>query len=163
MSRPVMPDDQLSDYLPTQAVADFLATESKVPLDGIIFPSVQANGLGLNVVLFQKSSRVDELDIPKGTEVASHSHVTDEDGSYPDYTVYETVPPPEPEQERETPLHPFMIPSPNWDDIIGSDYREVTLRTDPQEVWVHFVEGVTIETNEHKVRRHRWTKTDTPF
>lgn len=163
MSRPVMPDDQMSDYLPTQAVADFLATESKTPLDGIIFPSVQANGSGLNVVLFHKSSRVEELDIPKDTDISAHTHSTDDDGPYPDFTVYEEVPPAEPEPEEEKPRHPFMMPSPDWDDITEGDYRDITLRIDPQAVWVHVIEGVKIETSEHKVTRHRWTKTDTPF
>lgn len=163
MSRPVMPDDQLSDYLPTQAVADFLATESKVPLDGIIFPSVQANGSGLNVVLFHKSSRVEELDIPKGTEISAHSFSSDDDGPYPDYTVYEEVPPPEPEKEDEAEHDPFMIPGPDWEDIMDGDYRDGTLRIDPQAIWVHIVEGIKIETDEHKVSRHRWAKTDTPF
>ncbi|MCB2401972.1 RES family NAD+ phosphorylase [Rhizobium ruizarguesonis] len=53
-SRPVMPDDQEFDYLPTQAVADFLATETVTPLDGIIFPSVQVAGGKQNVVLFTR-------------------------------------------------------------------------------------------------------------
>jgi hypothetical protein len=41
LSKAVMPDDQVLDYLPTQAIADFLATEATRPLDGIIYPSVQ--------------------------------------------------------------------------------------------------------------------------
>ncbi|MGO8405374.1 RES family NAD+ phosphorylase [Rhizobium ruizarguesonis] len=49
-----MPDDQEFDYLPTQAVADFLATETVTPLDGIIFPSVQVAGGKQNVVLFTR-------------------------------------------------------------------------------------------------------------
>jgi hypothetical protein len=56
ISRPVMPDDQDMEYLPTQAIADYLATEGRAPLDGILFPSVQAGGEGLNVVLFHKAS-----------------------------------------------------------------------------------------------------------
>ncbi|UJW77728.1 RES family NAD+ phosphorylase [Rhizobium sp. SL42] len=163
MSRPVMPDDQMSDYLPTQAVADFLATESKTPLDGIIFPSVQATGWGLNVVLFHKSSRVEELDIPKDTDISAQTHSTDDEGPYPDFTVYEEVPPAERVPEEQKPRHPFMIPSSDWDDIAEGDYRETTLRIDPQAVWVHVIEGVKIETSQHKVSRHRWTKTDTPF
>ena len=78
LSKPVMPDDQVLDYLPTQAVADFLATEASPPLDGIIYSSVQIgtdartiygpppNGwrraYRCNVVLFQKAARVQTLD-----------------------------------------------------------------------------------------------------
>lgn len=74
MAKPVMPDDRDRDYLPTQAIADFLATAVDPPLDGILYPSVQvglrpARVLGgrkdrRNVVLFQKAARVQALDIP---------------------------------------------------------------------------------------------------
>ncbi len=47
-----MPDDEPSEYLATQAIADFLATESAIRLDGIIFPSVQAAGEGSDPRLF---------------------------------------------------------------------------------------------------------------
>ena len=58
MTRPVMPDEEALEYLPTQAVADFLATQQKPAIDGIVFPSVQAGGDDLNVVLFHKAARV---------------------------------------------------------------------------------------------------------
>jgi hypothetical protein len=73
ITKPVMPDDEAFDYLPTQAVADFLATEAKIPLDGIIFPSVQAAGNALNIVLFHKAARVEMIDIPHGTEISSRT------------------------------------------------------------------------------------------
>ena len=74
MARPVMPDDQEMEYLPTQAIADYLSTEGQVPLDGILFPSVQVGGNGSNVVLFHKASRSEVLDIPKGTEIRSRTY-----------------------------------------------------------------------------------------
>ncbi len=81
ISRPIMPDDQPSDYLLTQAVADFLATAADPTLDGIIYPSAQGGYLPPcwrlapvedkgNVVLFHKSARVQCLDIPEGTEIS---------------------------------------------------------------------------------------------
>jgi len=75
MARPVMPDDRTLDYLPTQAIADFLANALDPPLDGILYPSVQvgfpANSgallasrrIGRNVVLFHKAARVQPFDI----------------------------------------------------------------------------------------------------
>lgn len=56
-----MPDDELFEYLATQAVAGFLATEASVPIDGIIFPSVQAAGDALNVVRFHKAAHIEAL------------------------------------------------------------------------------------------------------
>ncbi len=66
---PVMPDHETFESLATQAIADFLSTENDPPLDGIIFPSVQAADEALNFVLFHKAARVDAVDLPKGTEV----------------------------------------------------------------------------------------------
>ena len=66
ISSPVMPDDETFEYLPTQAIADFLATENGPMLDGIMFPSVQAAGGGLNVALFQKAARVEMMGGPRG-------------------------------------------------------------------------------------------------
>jgi hypothetical protein len=57
ITRPVQPGDEAFLYLPTQAVADFLANLEDTSLDGILFNSVQKPG-GRNVVLFNKSSRV---------------------------------------------------------------------------------------------------------
>ena len=88
LSRPVMPNDELLDYLPTQAVADFLASAPTPSLDGIIYPSVQDGhgrrphglfGAGryryhCNVVLFHKTARVQQLD--EGADISVS------DGSY---------------------------------------------------------------------------------
>ncbi|RYD20290.1 MAG: RES domain-containing protein [Verrucomicrobiaceae bacterium] len=55
VSRPVGPNDHLLEYVPTQVVADFLA--SFTDWDGIIFDSVQSDELSGNVVLFNKAAR----------------------------------------------------------------------------------------------------------
>ena len=59
ISRPVMPGDESSDYLPTQAVAEYLANRVEPPLDGIIFRSTQTGSTGRNLVLFNHASLVD--------------------------------------------------------------------------------------------------------
>ena len=59
ISRPVMPDDEASEYLPTQAVAEYLANRVEPPLDGIIFRSTQTGSVGRNLVLFNHASAVD--------------------------------------------------------------------------------------------------------
>jgi hypothetical protein len=71
---------QILDYLPTQAMADFLATAVDPPLDGIIYRSAQdghldpdrrifgGSGYKRNVILFQRSARVQQLD--KGAKIA---------------------------------------------------------------------------------------------
>lgn len=167
ISRPVMPDDQDSEYLATQAIADYLATEGKVPLDGIIFPSVQAGNEGVNVVLFQKASRAEEMDIPKDADLSADTLHDTADGPEREYTVIERVPSPEPERERPaTPsfFAPLII---DWAGL-RMDYndREITLKVDPAGITVHVVESVSFKTDEHTVRRYRWPELnakDEPF
>ena len=64
ITRPVMPDDEAMDFLVTQAIADFLATESSTSLDCIFYPSIQAAGNASNVGAVPKgcARRTDRLD-----------------------------------------------------------------------------------------------------
>lgn len=60
---PVVPQDEGSSYVVTQAIADYLAMHEELAIDGIIFRSAQAHSelagaIGKNVVLFHKASRV---------------------------------------------------------------------------------------------------------
>jgi hypothetical protein len=160
ITRPVMPDDEPFEYLVTQAVADFLATESSVPIDGIAFPSVQAAGDVLNVVLFHKAARVEAMDIPKGTEITAKTGHWEEDGWEEEYVVTEEVPPAAKQAEKKAPEEP------GWPDFAAiaeaipleppdSDWRDAGLRIVSDSVKVHRVKRVEFETDEFNVRRHR--------
>ena len=93
LTRPVMPDDEDFDYLPTQAIADFLATQNQPTIDGIMFPSVQVAGDALNVVLFYKAALVGTIELPKGTEIKAKTGQMYEEGWETEYAVIEEVPP----------------------------------------------------------------------
>ena len=86
---PVVPDREELEYVPTQAIADFLATEREPPLDGIVYPSTQIQSGGLNVVLFHGSSRVEELKVPDDVSLVATTGFQDEDGIDPSYHVWE--------------------------------------------------------------------------
>ncbi|MBS1227201.1 MAG: hypothetical protein H6R17_478 [Proteobacteria bacterium] len=58
MTRPVMPDDELTSYLPTQVIADYLSSRGEPQIHGIVFPSTQVAGKASNVVLFHKAARI---------------------------------------------------------------------------------------------------------
>jgi RES domain len=151
-----VPDDETFDYLATQAVADYLATEAETPVDGIIFPSVQAAGGGLNVVLFHKAAGVERIVLPAGTETSfSDGHDSDE-GWETEYTVYEEVP----SQPDENTPHQEDA---GWPDLLGEwvdgSYNP-TLRIDTTAIYVHAIKAVTFKTARDKVSRHRWEKTD---
>jgi hypothetical protein len=169
ITRPVMPDDEVFEYLATQAVANFLATESEIPLDGILFPSVQAAGNVLNVVFFHKAARVEPLVLPEGTEVRARTGHIEEEGWEIEYEVIESVPPPQPALpvEMKKPRWP-----PNFADILAmspadpehelddghDDWREPSLRVVIESVKVHVVQRVQVETDEFDVTRRRRDK-----
>lgn len=164
MARPVMPDDQELEYLPTQAIADYLSTESSVPLDGIFFPSVQIGGTGLNAVLFHKAARTEELDIPEGTKISASTYSIYGDGPEPDFTVIEKVPPVKEDEEiEEEHPWPFGLAMHDWTDWRNVDHRENTLRFDTDSLRIHEVGAIQISTSSHSVRRHHFEKREPPF
>ncbi len=171
ITRPVMPEDEPFEYLVTQAIADFLATEASVPIDGIIYPSVQTAGHVRNVVLFHKAARVEALDIPEGTEIDANTGHFGEDGWEYDYAVSETVPPVPDESEEEdgkaTSWPPnladlVMMADRTWEDL-DTDWREPSLRVVPDSVRVHRVLRVVFKTEEFAVRRHRRERREPGF
>jgi hypothetical protein len=164
MARPVMPDDQDADYLPTQAIADFLATDTVTPLDGIIFPSVQVAGGKQNIVLFHKASLVEKLVIPPGAETDVDTYSEDDDGPYREYqVVWRLEPVGETEEakagKRNDPLEGFLgVPSAAEDDVDFGSGRDVTLRITPKDLEVRIVNAVVFETEDHKVGHLSYTK-----
>jgi hypothetical protein len=160
--RPVMSDDEPLDDLSTQAIVDFLATEASVPVDGIIFRSVQAAGDAVNVVLFHKAARVETINVPEGMEISARAGRWTEDGWMDDYEVLEKVPP----FRRAAGTH---AQGAGWPDVTAitdamlldprdADWRDDSLRIVPESVEVHRVRRVEIATDEFSVKRHRGEK-----
>jgi len=160
ITQPVLPDDEPLEYLPTQAVADFLATESPVRLDGIIFPSAQSR-FGPNVVLFQKAARVESIEIPEGTEVTVELGRMYEEGWEREYSVFEEVPPSNPPlpADGDAPSTLSTIPFLDLSEI-GEDSRSPTLRIMPNDLVVHVIKAARYKTDRHAVSRHRFSKRD---
>lgn len=161
MTRPVMPDDEALDYLPTQAIADFLATEATPALDGVLFPSAQAAGEGANVVLFHKAARVEPIALPDGTTFVVNSWQVGDEGGHYDYHVDEEVPletgrggPTEPVEDNDWGLESW----PPQAAPIEIDSRMPTLGLDLKEITVHHVERVQIHADECRVSRSRRRK-----
>ncbi|CAJ0683647.1 hypothetical protein LMG18091_00022 [Ralstonia wenshanensis] len=157
MARPVMPDDELIDYLPTQAVADFLATMNEPRLDGIVFLSAQTKG-GCNVVLFHHAAKVAETVFPNGVEIDISTGSWTEEGWEIEYSVSEKVPS---KSALNQPVHDEAVwgdlcahpPEPrHWDD----DFREAALKVELDSIAVHHVDSVVIATAQHLVQRFRY-------
>ena len=145
MARPVMPDDEAIDYLPTQAVADFLATMNEPRLDGIVFPSAQTKA-GRNVVLFHHAAKAAVSTPSKDAETTVNLGNWSDDGWEIDYSVLEEVPPqPAPNQSGSdegilATLSGRPAESPRWVD----DFREAALEIDRDSVKVHHVNSVKV-------------------
>ncbi len=152
-TQPVMPDHETFEYIPTQAVADFLANEMDPVLDGILYASPQSAQAGKNVALFHRSSRIERLVTPEGmTTDVWFGHQTDE-GYEIDYTVFEEVPAPAapaPQQPRIG-LLDIMDDDPPTD----PDVRTPTLRIDLNSVEVRHIKAVEVHSDPHEVTRSR--------
>lgn len=154
LTRPVMPDDEAFDYLITQAIADFLATENQPQLDGIIYASAQTKH-GRNVVLFHAAALVEKLDLPDGTKVSARSLDYSDDQAHPDYLVWEEVPEGSPTADN---AFGGANPSAPWTSIVGEDFRQPALRVVPSSVDVHHIEAVQVRSARFSVRRQRLTR-----
>ncbi|MGY3608224.1 MULTISPECIES: RES family NAD+ phosphorylase [unclassified Bradyrhizobium] len=157
--RPVMPDDDPFECLATQAIADFLATEASVPIDGIISSSVQAGRDDLYVVLFHKAARVEALNVPEGTEISASTGYWAEDGWVEDYEVVEKIASLHKEvhnSKREPEILDFTAIAKAMPlDPRDVDWREASLRIVPESIEVHRVKRVEFATEEFTVKRHR--------
>jgi len=156
ITRPVMPDDEAFDYLPTQAIADFLATENDPLLDGIIFRTSQSK-TGLNVVLFQKAARVEAMQVPDGMQIKADTGYWTEEGFEPNYVVFERLPPQLQSSTANTKNDEFELSLfPNRLDDIEGDTRDCTLRIDLGAVQIHQIDWVEYDFTSHQVNRHRY-------
>lgn len=142
ITRPILPDDELSEYLVTQAIADFLATELK--LDGVIYRSAQSKG-GTNVALFHHAARVAPHKLPEGATLSAYTYESDEDGTRRNFTVYEEVSPPAPPKPKQEPL---------WDTPFQEEPPiEPVLKLDLESIVVCEVEAVDYSWQEYPVAR----------
>ena len=165
ITKPVLPDDEAFEYLATQAIADFLANDHALNLDGIIFPSVQAAGKALNVVLFHKAAQIENIDLPPDSEVTASLGSMCEDGWEDDFSVSERVPPSSSGSKKKVPHHFDALAFTSlddWDDDDGC-FREKTLKIDLASLKVNIVKAVEFTTEEHSVTRFRFEKHEPKF
>ncbi|MBT3011754.1 MAG: RES domain-containing protein [Candidatus Thiodiazotropha sp. (ex Lucina aurantia)] len=156
ITMPVMPDDEAADYLVTQAIADYLSNRTSPELDGIIYRSIQNGNKGRNIALFHKSSRVEVLNIPEGSEFRAYLGMTTEDGRETDYTVIELEPekPSKPRIKRKqiSVFDPIEFSTPYHEDM---DIRPTTLKIDADSMKVHHIQSVKVSSSSYSVSRYK--------
>ncbi len=164
---PVMPDDEPLDYLPTQVIADYLATKIDPALDGVLYPSVQHGESAVNTVLFHKSSRVVPISLPEGTGIRVSTGMHTEEEWEEHYWVWEHVPPAETDakadEAKSSMFADLFMPTPSYD----KDLREPILSLDLPSLEIRRVYKAEYSTHDHTVERHRieksTTRTDSKF
>lgn len=80
ISKPIMPEDESTEYVVTQVISDYLSKMENPNIDGLIYKSAQKKEEGKNIVLFHNSSAFrpfDESDIDRlfGKIKEDYSHI----------------------------------------------------------------------------------------
>lgn len=171
MSQPVMPNDADLDYLPTQVISDYLSRAADTPIDGILFPSVQTDAGGdeqenkikfVNVVLFNRSSRVAQIEYPRGTEKDAKTWQMYNEGPEVEYQV--TIRSPKEDkiqtEENQTAVALNDVAMDLEESEAVADVRENTLEVDVSFLSVHIVKAVRILTEPHSVDWFAYTEPD---
>lgn len=133
VSAPVMPEDETMDYLITQAIADYLATEAKPTFDGILYPSAQKNDKSVNIVLFFKSARVH----PSEWSLILERNYTDDEEEN-SYTIRKTSRP----TDKKRPIYDDDMLDVDISDLKDGDERECVLEVDVDTIKIKNVVGI---------------------
>ncbi|NOJ81606.1 RES family NAD+ phosphorylase [Myxococcus xanthus] len=163
ITMPIMPGDEAVEYLPTQVIADYLASMDAPAIDGIIYPSAQASSGQLNMVLFHKAARVQPSDLPDGSKVDVSLQSNSEDGPEPDYTIFVTPPKPAPAEPPSAGAYLDIWPPVRRQ----GDVRVPALRLDTTTLVVHRITAIQVSSDEYPVSHHvfppREDEPDDPF
>jgi len=126
ITMPVMPESESTDYIITQAIADYLA-EVHVGIDGIVYPSAQSGNNDItNVVLFHKSSRASGA---TDGEYQASIYMQGEDAVYPEYNLRQISPDPD-----------------GWGTVFESEHsRPQVLKLDESNIIVRHITGVKFD------------------
>ena len=153
ISRPVMPGDEPLEYLSTQAMAEYFSEVHEPQLDGMIYGSPQAGGHARNVVLFHHAAKLEEFNVPEGTEMDVIQQWED-DGSNDPSTTYVVMETP----AKEVPNAASTVVFDDDFDIdrmprTRRDTRTPVLSLDMKSVSVCSIDGMTPDFTEHSVVR----------
>ncbi len=163
ITKPVMPEHESMDYLITQAIADYLASDGDLNIDGILFPSVQSLD-ALNVVLFHAAAAVEQEPQEENCEARIEPAYTEDEGWSREYSIFTEV---KEKEKSDDGLEDFSdwlenpVPSPFFgmnsqtQSKVDHDAREPTIRIDIESITVHEVKSVEFKTQEIPVNRHR--------
>ena len=126
--RPTMPGEEEMDYLPTQFIAEYLASPDGLNIDGIRHSSVQAGDQGDNIVFFHGRGDVRFVHRPKPLHLGQPFAIED----HPYYAVREA----DALKDREQPEEPYEY---------GCSYHDgqaPSLRLDTRNIGIYRINSV---------------------
>ncbi|MCP4487237.1 MAG: RES family NAD+ phosphorylase [Gammaproteobacteria bacterium] len=168
LSRPILPGSESRDYLPTQAVAEYLGSHPDMALDGIMFSSSQVpRGLEKkpmerqvaqkNIVLFSHACQLDSYSVPEGTEIDVSLHTGDPDDPNFECMIWERVPEENPKENKKDDnlISMFQFsPVPTEPEYLVGPY-EPSLSLNMESIEIREIQGVKYQTIDIEVSRHR--------
>ncbi len=152
MTRPVMPHEEVREYIATQIVSEYLANRIEPPLHGIVFGSAQTGGGGHNIVLFNGARSIETYEPSPGTGLRLRM------------PIQHGIPPPgtessqdlliqiEPERADGEPERSVEDPATNAPETKG-DHGDSILRLDPHSVKILAISGVKYESKSLTLNR----------
>ncbi len=158
---PVLPDDEATDYLITQVMADFLAMRMAPEIHGVIYGSAQGTTDAFNVALFNASSRVRAAEVVKNASYEVRYSGNDEEIDACVVTTTINPSPPEPPKPAGRGVIFEYVPP----DPAASDLRPETLVLDRGSLRLHRVKEICVDTDTLSIYRftHEDSEADTPF
>ena len=157
LTKPVMPEDEPTEYTATQVIAEYLAHKAQTKLDGIFFRSAQTDPPGQNIVLFNHASSVEKFPVPGSDHVKVGIHNTYDDEGSRMVTIWESVEfddpavaPPSEDQDRP-------------DTSTGPSAPAPTLRLDVHGLIVHEIKAMKPDYESLHTKRYRNFNFDSLF
>jgi len=156
--KPVMPNDEPFEYLPTQVIAEFLSEKISPSIDGVIYESSQTS-IGKNVVLFNHSCKTEPYELPKGVTISVDLGWATEDDYDDSITVFEKHPKksPKPSGGKQNSKKFTPIFDSDVDAFYDNSYdsRQKTLRLDVDNIEVMIIKEVNFFRKKRFLSRHK--------
>ncbi|WP_426026054.1 RES family NAD+ phosphorylase [Brevundimonas sp. TSRC1-1] len=151
---PVLPDDELTDYLVTQVMAGYLASRISPSVHGVAYGSAQGEPEAFNVALFNGSSRVRPAAALSGArhEVRASGNEDEIDA----WVVSTTIKAPPPSPPPAAPVQ-FILEPPDPETL---DLRAEVLVLDRDSMKVHHVHTVCVKADALPIYRFSHTDGD---
>jgi hypothetical protein len=153
-----MPDDEALKYIPTQVIAEYLASLDDPTLDGMIYPSVQAAEEMKNVVLFHKAAVVAKVKRPEGVKFSVKDYENYEGGPEIEYSVIEEFDSEALSVPRQEPTMDELIAEMMAEKNAVVDLRVAALELSRENVYVHHIKRVAVTSEAHQVSQRESDK-----